>query len=211
MTITGEPLTASEASLGEEPVVAAGSEHLTDPPADDLQTRWEQAGDAGRWVPVHRRRRRAARIVTAAVIAALAAAVVVEGLQVRHDDALSSARQSALRAAKSDAALIATYSYSSFGAYSERIKAVATPAFFKNFKTDSASLSSVLAQYKAGSTGTVVGAGIGAFSSAKATVYVFLNEAVTNSKDPASTQRARMVIDLTRHGSGWQLANATVQ
>lgn len=192
-----------------DPVPSGGSGTAT-PLAADLELRWEESADSERW-PRPAGRSKLLTGLALAVIAALAALVVVGALRIHHDDQLASARSSALAAGSRDAAAIATYSYSSFAAYAGRIESISTPKFAANFKNDSSSLRSVLSQYKAGSTGTVSGAGVGQVSATKATVYVFLNEKVSNSKQPGATERARMVVTLVRQGGRWLIANAVVE
>lgn len=181
---------------------------------EDLAVRWARTGGPGDPTRPHGPPRSVPRwmlVVVGGVMVALVALLVLAGLRIRHDDQLASARRSALAAATADAKLIATYSYASFDAYAAALKARSTATFASNFAKDSSSLGSVLKQYKAGSKGSTSGAGVGSVTTSKATVYVFLNETVSNVSNPSNTERARMVVSLVRNDGRWLIANAVVQ
>jgi Mce-associated membrane protein len=214
--IAPAPADGSAPTGGAAPAGGAAGPHADhdQPSLVDLESRWQETADSEAWQPpAARRRRRRVRAGAVVVLVGLLAVIGYGAWRINGDDQLAAARSSALAAGKADATLISTYSYQDFAAYSKRIVATSTKQFSANYTKDAGSLGTILAQYKAGSKGTVLTAGLepGATTS-RATVDVFLNETVTNSKDSGpQSERARMVVTLVRHGGHWIIANAIVE
>lgn len=209
-TEVSETSDVSEVS-DEHEVIEGGGEGGEE--AADLESRWRDSATSRSWQPPgQRQHRRRVRAVAGLVAVVFLAAVVYGAYRLYNDEQLASARSSALSAGKADAALISTYSYKNFPSYSKKIVANSTKQFADNYTKDAGSLGTILTQYQAASKGDVIGAGLGSgTTTSKATVYVFLNETVSNSKNPSQSERARMVVSLVRHGGRWIISNAVVE
>jgi Mce-associated membrane protein len=153
--------------------------------------------DSGRWW-------RLAAIAGAVIAVVLFVAVAYTAIRVYHDDQLSSARSSALSAARTYAVQLATYDYHHLAADFGVVEQHSTAAFKQSFVQSSQALSTVLTQYHATATATVKAAGLTAASTSRAVAVVFVDQNVTNSRQKGpTTDASRVQIVLVRHGGGW--------
>jgi Mce-associated membrane protein len=174
------------------PAIADDAMGGTDP-ADPIRRR------AGLFVPAW------AAIVAGVVAVALVAGLVLTSLQILHDNSVSSSRTSALAAARTYAAELASYNYQSLSTDFGLVERHSTPAFRKSFVQSSDSLSKVLVQYHATAKATVAAAGLSSLSGDTAEALVFVNQTVTNTeqKSGPTTDASRVQIQLVRSGGTW--------
>ena len=117
-------------------------------------------------------------------------------------------RQSALDTAKKFALDFSTYDYRNIDADFARISAELTPSFRSQYQTTSASLKSIVVQYRGVATATVQGIGVTSISNSQAVVVVFLDQQVTNSSTKTPRiDRNRLQITLQRNGDGWLMSD----
>ena len=144
-------------------------------------------------------------VVAALVVLALVVGLVLTTAALRREHALADARTSALEAGKQSAVALSSYNYKTldqdFGAVASR----STPTFRDSFNQSSGSLRTVLQQYDATATSTVVAAGVTSASQDRAVVLVFLNQVATNTNQKAgpTTDQSRVEVTLSRSGSRW--------
>lgn len=169
-------------------------------------------GGGGRTGPATWVRRPLAWVV-AVVMTAVVTALVWGGLTLAHDNALNSARTSALQAAEFDAKALATYDYKhihhDFGVVEQR----STASFRRSFATSSQGLVKVLVQYHASAKATVLAAGVSSVTPQRAVVILFVNQQVTNTSQAkgTTTDESRVEITLVRGGSGWLIDKVQVR
>jgi Mce-associated membrane protein len=154
---------------------------------------------------------------SATVVAATAAVVIgVTGgalgaagtTRLSHQDALDSARSSALASAKQIAVDIAEYDYRHIDADFTRVTHEATGKFLKDFGTSANGVRDAIVAVKAVSTAQVASAGVVDVAPSSAQVVVALNRVVTNSQAPKGTTSAfGLQMFLVRKGNRW-LASA---
>lgn len=142
----------------------------------------------------------------------LAGALITTTLQLRHRNAVDTARTSALSSAKVYAVALASYDYKNLDQDFGAVLADSTPTFRQSFSQSSNALKSVLIKYDATAKATVVAAGIVSASTGRAVALVFLNQTVTNTtqKGPATTDQSRLEITLLHSGSKWLINNVTL-
>ncbi|HLY34539.1 MAG TPA: hypothetical protein VKQ07_08405 [Jatrophihabitantaceae bacterium] len=117
-------------------------------------------------------------------------------------------RQSALDTAKRYALDFSTYDYRTIDADFARISAELTPSFRTQYQTTSASLKSIVVQYRGVATATVQGIGLTSITGSQAVVVVFLDQQVTNSSTKTPRiDRNRLQITLLRNGGGWLMSD----
>jgi len=158
--------------------------------------------------------RRLRRWLTASLIASivtLAGLGVAIGFAVSGSGGTGSAdalRQSALDTAKRYALDFSTYDYRTIDADFARISAELTPSFRSQYQSTSASLKSVVVQYRGVATATVQGIGLTSLTGSQAVVVVFLDQQVTNSSTKTPRiDRNRLQITLQRNGGGWLMSD----
>jgi Mce-associated membrane protein len=145
-----------------------------------------------------------ALLLTAGLIAAL----VVSLLRISSDDALASARSSALAAAKAYSADVGTYDYHHLAADFAVVADHSTPSFRATWDQSSSSLQTILARYHATSTATVVAAGLESATTSRAVADVFINQTVTNdTQKRPTTDQSRLQVSLVRQGGRWLIDN----
>jgi Mce-associated membrane protein len=143
----------------------------------------------------------------AIVIAGLAAGWAITAWKLHDRSRLDAARSSALSAAQSYAIDMASYDYRHLDQDFGKVEQHSTASFQHDFAQSSASLKQVLVQYQATATAKVTGAGVSTASSSKATVVVFVDQTVTNSKaaGKSTTERSRMQLSLVHANGRWLL------
>jgi Mce-associated membrane protein len=156
------------------------------------------------------RRRLLIPVVAGLVIIVLAAALVVTGLKVRHADQTSSARTSALSAARTYGVDLSTYDYQKLTADFAAVTDHSTSSFAKTFDKQSALLEPVLTKYKATAKASVLAAGVTSASVSRAVVLVLVSQKVTNTvqKHGSTTDRSQVVLTLVKQGGHWLINNA---
>jgi Mce-associated membrane protein len=155
-------------------------------------------------------RRLVLSIVAAVAIVVLAAALVVTGLKLRHADQVSSARTSALAAARTYGADLSTYDYQHLSRDFAAVTDHSTPSFAKTFAKQTALLKPVLTKYKATASATVLAAGVTSAAVDRVVAVVLVSQKVTNSvqKHGSTTDRSQVVLTLVRQDGHWRLDNA---
>jgi len=148
-------------------------------------------------------------MVVAMLVVTLAGALVVTTVQLRHRNAVDSARTSALAAAKTYAVELASYDYRHLDQDFGQVLAHSTPTFRQSFTQSSNALKSVLTKYNATSKATVVAAGIVSASTSRVVALLFLNQSVSNStqKGGPTSDQSRIEITMLHVGGKW-LINA---
>lgn len=117
-------------------------------------------------------------------------------------------RQSALDTAKKYALDFSTYDYRHIDADFAKIASELTPSFRTQYQATSASLKSIVVQYRGVATATVQGIGLTSITSTQAVVVVFLDQQVTNtSTKTPRIDRNRLQIALQRNGAGWLMSD----
>jgi Mce-associated membrane protein len=155
----------------------------------------------GRWV-----RRRGRIVLLALVVVGLLAALVSTDLKLRHQEAIGSARNAALAAAKTDSVELASYDYHHLDQDFGTVRQHSTPSFQASFSQSSSALASVLVRYHATATASVVSAGVVSASTSHATVLVFLVQTVTNSTQRSGPQKAQSRVQMSLlHSHGYWL------
>jgi Mce-associated membrane protein len=125
----------------------------------------------------------------------------------RHGCSAICTPRSAISAAKSYAANVATYNYKTLPADFGRVKAESTPQFRSSFEKLSAALAKVLTQYQATATAVAIDAGLASITSSQAVVIVFINQTVNNTAQKhTTTDESRVKVTLERSGGKWLLA-----
>jgi Mce-associated membrane protein len=146
-----------------------------------------------------------------ALIVVLLAALIVTKVQLNNQDSLNADRSSAIKAAKTYAADVASYNYKTLSADFGRVEAESTPQFRASFEKSSEALAKVLTQYKASATAVAIDAGVSSISSSQAVVLVFINQTVNNTTQKSvSTDESRVKVTLERSGGKWLLAHLTL-
>jgi Mce-associated membrane protein len=144
-------------------------------------------------------------VVAALVVLGLGVGLVLTTVALRHERALDDARASALEAGRESAIALSSYNHTTldrdFGAVTSR----STATFRDSFNQTSASLRTVLEQYDATATSTVVAAGVTSASEDRAVVLVFLNQVATNTNQKAgpTTDQSRIEVTLARPDDRW--------
>jgi Mce-associated membrane protein len=190
-------------TAAEQPVVPAGSASSTPP---------RKGGGGGKKKKARRRRRRRQLIVLgtvgAVLIAGLAAVSIVLGLKLADRNSENQLRSSATNAARQYALDFSTYDYRHLDQDFAKVSAHLAPSFRQQYASTTASLKSIVVQYRGVATASVQGVGVSSVSSKKAVVLVFLDQQVTNSttKTPR-IDRNRLEVTLQRSGGQWQLSD----
>ena len=177
------------------------------------------AGAGGRgsgfapWVAAHVLVLAIGVVAVVAIVALVLSRVQVGNLQAdsRSAAGVDGARTSALSAARTYAADIASYDYRRLNQDFGVVLAHSTPSFRKSFGKSSAELKSTLVKFHATAKATVVAAGVVSVSADHAVVLVFLEQTVTNSaqKSP-TTDRSQVEITLVRSGDNWLIDQVTL-
>jgi Mce-associated membrane protein len=161
---------------------------------------------------------RSLSVVLGAVAVALAIALVVVILQLNSRDAringqnaVDSARSSALAAARTYSVELAGYDYRHLDQDFGVVLAHSTASFRASFTQSSDALKATLVKYHATAQATVVAAGLVKATASSAEALVFLDQTVTNStqKQP-TTDRTEVEINLVLSGRSWLINEVTL-
>jgi Mce-associated membrane protein len=155
------------------------------------------------------------QVAAAVVIVLLVAALVVTQLQLSNANGrtgLTSDQTSAVAAARTYAADVATYDYRHLTQSFAKVEAESTPSFKSSFIKSSNGLSKVLVQYKATATAKVLTAGLVSQTSSQAVVIVFVNQTVANTTDKgtSTTDDSRIKVTVDRSNGRWLLQQLKV-
>jgi Mce-associated membrane protein len=154
----------------------------------------------GRWI-----KKRGRVVVLALVITGLVIALLSTDLKLRHQEALTSARTSAVAAAKADAIELASYDYRHLDQDFGTVRQHSSPSFQASFSQSSNALASVLARYHATAVASIVSAGVVSATTTRAVVLVFLVQTVTNTTQRSGPQKdqSRIQMTLVRNHGHW--------
>ncbi|HEX6357713.1 hypothetical protein [Actinophytocola sp.] len=185
------------------------SEADLDEPADD-----DLYGDDG--YPVRPLWARTSTLVVTVVFlfvvsGAITAWLRISDLQQRVDtlEAQALAAEDARQAAIMLAQDLATYDYRDLGGNFRHVAANATPRFAGQLRALTEELGPELQQTRAVAKATVRSAGVVRADSSKAVVAVFVDQTVTNTRNPESrTEQSRMELTLVRQSGVWRLDQA---
>ena len=144
----------------------------------------------------------------AAVAAVVAAVLLAMKLQDAPDE--EARRQEILQAARQQGVNITTLDHRSVDRDLQRVLALATGDFRKEFVAGTKDLTDLVVQNKAVSTGEVLEAGIVAADSDSARVLVVADSTVSNSAtEEQQVRHYRMQLDLVRQGDRWLTSSLT--
>jgi Mce-associated membrane protein len=147
--------------------------------------------------------------IAAAVVVALLVTLILQFLSWRSGEAVVHARKDATTAAAKavDAAL--TYNYRTFDSDVSRADKLLTPQFRKSYDdTQQHSVKATAVHYQASSAADVIGAGIVSTNGSRASVLLFVDQTVRNSKLPAPRiDKSRVIADMHKVGGHWLCAN----
>jgi Mce-associated membrane protein len=152
------------------------------------------------------------RVVLLAVVATgLAAALILTMLGLSGKDALTSARTSALQAARTYAVEIGGYNYQNLNQSFGAVESDSTPSFRSSYSQASGALKTTLLKYHAIATATVVAAGLQSATANNADALVFLDQTVKNSLEKGpTTDRSQVEINLVYNDGKWLINNVTL-
>jgi Mce-associated membrane protein len=199
-------VTNGKIEMAPEPASEAVSEAVSEPVIDEVTP--ISAGAALRALasaPLRWMRTRGRPVVVGVVIAALGVALITTDLKLRHQEAIGSARSSALTAADTYSVELASYDYRHLDQDFGAVRDHSSPAFQASFTQSSSALESVLVKYHATATATVVSSGVVSAGTAHAVVLVFLEQTVVNSTQRSGSQKAqsRVEMSLVRSHGHW--------
>ncbi len=194
----GEAVEAVEAVEAGE----AGEATAPRPEADISAGRALRALVSAPWRWVKTKGRMAAIVI---VVGGLLAGLIVTDLKLRHQEALGSARTSALAAANTYSVELASYDYRHLDQDFGAVRQHSTPAFQASFGQSSSALESVLVKYHATASASVISAGVVSASTSRVVALVFLEQTVTNSTQKSGSQKdqSRVEMTLTRSHGHW--------
>jgi Mce-associated membrane protein len=151
-----------------------------------------------RWLSAH------LRVLPAAlVVMALAGGLGFTTLRLRHQDAVSRARTSALAAAKTYAVEMASYDYRHLDQDFGTVKRHSTASFQAKFTQSSTALVQLLTKFHATASAKVVAAGLESADTGRAVGLVFITQTVTNTAQktkPPDTQSRIQITMIHQHG-----------
>jgi hypothetical protein len=128
-----------------------------------------------------------------------------------NQNSLSSARTSALAAARTDAVQLASYDYRHLDLDFAMVADNTTSPFRRSFTQSSDALKSTLIKFKATATASVVSAGLVSASTSKAVALVFLDQRIANSTQKAPTNdRSQIEVTLVSSGGRWLIDQVTL-
>ena len=177
----------------------SADEEISADMAEKESPRWRRSG-APDWLTSHIR-----PIVVGMIVVALVGALVQTTVQLRHRDAVDSARASALVASRTYAIELASYDYRHLDQDFGLVTADSTPSFRQSFTQSSNALKSVLTKYDATAKATVLAAGTVSASTSRVVALLFINQTVTNTtqKGGATSDESRLEITLLRSHGKW--------
>jgi Mce-associated membrane protein len=209
---------SANSSTSESPVVEPRAIHSADhdelqpsPPAAESQQEVTKRRVPS-WVAV--RSWVGSNLLLSGLAFALVVAVVfltLTQLSLNSENSLNGARTSAITAAKSYAADLATYNYKHLNQDFGKVLAESTPSFKQNFTQSSEALKTAIVKYDASASANVVGAGLVSATSSRAVVLVFLNQTVDNTiQKNKPTTESRVQITLVRSGGRWLIEQVSL-
>jgi Mce-associated membrane protein len=139
----------------------------------------------------------------ALIILGLAGGLVFTTLRLRHQDALSGARTSALAAARTYAVDMASYDYRHLDADFGRVKQHSSASFQAKFAQSSSALVQLLTKFNATASAKVVASGLVSADTGRAVALVFITQTVTNTAQktkPPDTQSRIQITMIHQHG-----------
>jgi Mce-associated membrane protein len=155
-------------------------------------------------------RRRGRVLLPALVVGLLGLAGVAtwQGLDVRHQHRLTSARQQAGAVATTYAVDLTTYDYSHLDAQFAKVLSNSTGSFRSEYTAASASLRDLIAKFKATASGKVLDTAVINSDTGHAQVLLFVDQTVTNSNSTTPRiDRSRMRMGLEKHGDRWLISS----
>lgn len=165
------------------------------------------AKPAGRW----RSARIASVVAVAAALLVLPVILVFVSIQLGNEQALDSARTSAVTAATTYATELAGYDYRHLDQDFGVVLAHSTPSFRQSFSQSSDALKATLLKFHATAKAKVVAAGLVSATTSKAVVLVLVDQTVSNSTQKApTTDRSQVEITLVPGGGGWLIDQVTL-
>jgi Mce-associated membrane protein len=157
-----------------------------------------------RWLSAHLRSG-----LTAVIVLALAGGLVDTTLRLRHQDAVSHARTTALAAVQTYAVYMASYDFRRLDDDFGKVKQHSTAAFQAKFTQSSNGLVKLLTDYHATASAKVLGAGLVSADTGRAVALVFISQKVTNTAQkstPPDTQ-SRLRVTMIHHNGQWLIDN----
>ena len=127
----------------------------------------------------------------------------------RQSQSLDALRSSAMVAAQTDAVDFSSFDYQNVQANSAKVAAHLTPSFAKSYLSATASLRTLIAQYKGKAVATVRGAAVSDISASGATVLLILDQSITTAQSPTpriDRYRAQMTLQHQKDGT-WLVSN----
>jgi Mce-associated membrane protein len=151
-------------------------------------------------------------VVVGLILLTLAGALILTTGQLRHRNAVDSARTSALSAAKVYAVELASYDYHHLDQDFGKVLADSTPTFRQSFTQSSDALKTLLTKYDATATASVVAAGMVSASTSRAVALIFLNQKVTNTTQngKVTSDESRLEITMLHSGGRWLINQVTL-
>ncbi|GAA4616362.1 hypothetical protein [Saccharopolyspora hordei] len=146
-------------------------------------------------------------VLTALVLGlAVVAALVVSVVQLQQARAVDEARRTALDAARTYAADLATYDFTDLDRNFATVTANAHGRFAEQYREISTSLTELIKQNRAVSRGTVLAAGVAEADQQRAVVTLFVDQEITNVNNPEPRiDRNRMQMTLLRVEDRWRI------
>ena len=145
------------------------------------------------------------------LVAALIAGLVTAGIfwnRANGVNATTNGKQAAEAAARTGVTDLLTADYRNPGAWSAKLKPLASGQFLSVVGNSASGFNQILAQGKVQTTGQVVDVGVQKFNGTTAQLAVLADETVKNTQTPTGSKRAyRMVISMVQSGSKWLLSN----
>ncbi|MER7083222.1 Mce-associated membrane protein [Saccharopolyspora kobensis] len=151
-----------------------------------------------------RRIRRPKVLLAIALLVAVLAVLGTFGIQLHQARAVEDARRTALEAARTYAADLSTYDFTSLNRNFAAITANSHGQFAEQYREISASLTELIRQNRAVSKGSVLSAGIAEADLQRAVVTLFVDQEITNVNNPQPRiDRNRMQMTLLRVEERW--------
>jgi hypothetical protein len=133
-----------------------------------------------------------------------------KALQASQDAAkeLAAARTSALAAARSAAVAFGTYDYQQLNADFAKIKSHLTPEYVAKYEHAADALENSISDARETSAGTVADLALESITTSKASILVFLDQAISTDGAAIKTVHSRVKLTMERDGTGpWLVAN----
>jgi len=201
LTSNGQAATAVELPV----IPSVDHEELEPDPLADESRQETTSRRASRWIAVRSwvGSNRLSSCLAVALVVAVALLTLAK-LSMNSESSLTSARTSALSAAKIYAVDLASYNYKHLNQDFGKVLTESTPTFKESFSQSSEALKTTLTRYDASASAKVVAAGLVSATTSRAVVLVFLNQTVDNSiQKNKPTTESRVEVTLLRSGGRW--------